>query len=240
VKVCVVTCTGGRPELFALCRRWVERQTHKPDAWIVTTDCSDAPDIPAWATLLRVPPEPKDEMVGPVETAMWALTCALANVPPDHAVVIMEDDDWYSATHVATAVEQLCKHSIAQLGELWRFHLPASRAAKGVPASPDQRQFVPGVASFRHSEIPTICRVIRTPSPWYAGIHFYDADTCVSIKGVGFGLPGRCGATRKHIPDHRKTLRARPDPGHRMFRKKVGPDAASYLSLLQHGPQATA
>lgn len=237
-KVCVVTCTGGRPELFALCRRWVERQTYKPSAWIVTTDLPDTPDIPDWATLVRVPKYPLEVEHIPVGIAMWALFVALRNVPKDHAVVIMEDDDWYSPDHIAKAVCQLREAPIVQLGLLWRFHLPEARAAKGRPGNPDQSHLVPGIASFRHDQIGLVSRTIRAGLTWELPIRFYDGKSCVSIKGVGHGLPGRAGATTKHQRDHRKTKRAEPDPGHAKFRRRLGADAEDYLRLLQHEPSS--
>jgi len=65
-------------------------------------------------------------------------------------------------------------------------------------------------------------------------ISFYSAGTCVSIKGVGHGIEGRAGATTKHRANHPKTLKAKRDAGHAIFRSQVGDDdAQAYLDLMK-------
>lgn len=233
VKVCVVTCTGGRRELFTLCRRWVEHQTVKPDAWVVTDDVGDMRDlVPVHATYVRVPVWPEVYDKHPTPGAVWALANALDAVPKDHAVVIMEDDDYYYPQHIEKAVQQLKLHQIVQLRSAWRCHLPAQRIARELPAENEDPTIVQGLSSFRYESIPHVRDAVSVDPFHKLGIHYYEGDTCVSIKGVGYGLPGRTGATRKHIPKHRKTLIAQPDPDHAMFKVLLGEHADLYLALL--------
>ena len=150
MKTCVVTCTGARWGMFALCKRWVERQTKKPDCWIVSTDTGEPlpPDVEA--THVAIPACPKAIGRLPTGRAMWALHQALEKVPHNHSVVVMEDDDWYSERHVEEAVAQLASHPVIQIDRPWRHFLPVNRFSRGPSASPNfTHKFVPGIASFR-------------------------------------------------------------------------------------------
>ena len=233
MKVCVVTCTGGRPELFALCRKWVERQIRKADAWVVTTDTGEKPAIPDWANFVSVPPLPDTWSHLPCAGAAFALSTALTHLPSGHAVVVMEDDDWYSAEHIRRACIELDRHEIVQLSNLYRWHLPEARYMHGVLGGPTQSLMVPGITSFRSSAIESVRDALQYEPFGKLPIHFYDGGTCVSIKGVGYGLPGRAGATRKHLPHHHKTRKGALDIGLTRFRSMTFPDGESYVHLLR-------
>lgn len=234
MKLCFVTCTGGRPELFALCRRWVERQTLRPDCWVVTTDTGESIDgLPSYAKFHHVPPTTRFSDL-PVAGARRSLDYALAMVPPGHAVVVIEDDDWYGADYAKHMMEALARHPAAQIDRLPRFILPAKKWSMGHTASPDQSRVVPGIFACRPDMIPTFRASLETEPYGRFPIHFFQSTETVSIKGVGFGLPGRTGATTKHQPNHIKTLKANDDPDHKLFRAALGDeDAESYLCLLK-------
>ena len=240
MKVCVVTCTGGRPELFALCRRWVERQTHPIDSWVVVTDNGDVPDLPKEATFSAVPPVSETMASLPCGRPAWALQHALSLVPAGHHVVVMEDDDWYRSDHVGVALRLLRDHAIVQLKHLHRFYLPSHRFQRGFPGAPDQSRLVPGIASFRHEAIASVSEALGHEPFGMLDIHHYCEPTVVSIKGVGWGLPGRSGATTKHRPDHPKVMAAVDDVGDRLFRKFLGDDADHYLRLLTNADRSLA
>lgn len=95
----VITLTGGRPEAFALLRRWIHRQTFSgPVRWIVIDDCWPPTSIgvapPNWAVeTIRVTPHWR-----PGEnTQMRNLKLALSIVGDDELVTFMEDDECYAA-----------------------------------------------------------------------------------------------------------------------------------------------
>jgi hypothetical protein len=42
--VTLLTVTGGRPEAWGLCKRWMAAQTVQPDRWIIVDDVGDVPE----------------------------------------------------------------------------------------------------------------------------------------------------------------------------------------------------
>lgn len=221
MQVCVVTCTGGRPELFALCRKWVERQTKKVDQWLVATDNGDTPEIPTWAKHEHLPAGGPDS----------ALITMLGRVPDDHAVIVMEDDDWYSPVHVETIVKQIdAGHMLSCQRQAMRFHLPAMRCTE----LHEQQGFIQGTVGIHPNYVEAYRKMIERgdlSAPEHESGR-YDEITTIGIKGAGHGLPGRAGFTRSHLPHHRKTTSMLLDPDHRTFRRWLGADADDYLRLL--------
>lgn len=225
MKLTVVTCTGGRPELFALCRRWVERQTMAPTRWLVTTDCGDHPDAPS-ADIVRIPDDFDVAQVGTPSRATRALVYALRLVEPDSAVVIMEDDDWYGPRYIAElmASPRWMSHQLS----MWLYQVP-SRQYVNV----DYPMPVEGMLGFKAGNVSRVIEwILKKPRPPI------DSDPLpmqqlVQIKGAGFGLPGRRGATKKHIPGHHKLKGLHEDLDLSVFRSLLGDDADAYLRLVR-------
>jgi hypothetical protein len=235
MKFAVVTCTGGRPELFLLCKRWVMRQTRQPDLWLV---CSDVPGeteysgLPPYAKWLRTPRRP-EWYTGPgyLDPA-WALTWALEQVPPEHAAVIMEDDDLYFAHHCEILMQHVERGSLISYGdEVWKFNLPLQRWSYRDGCDPTE-----GCVGIHPTAIRRYNEAMRVVPRWDPKDGIYRGHTKVDIKGVGYGLPGRAGATNQHVPTHKKARIMRPDPGNQRFRRFAGADADAYLSLIQKVP----
>ena len=233
MKLTVVTCTGGRPELFALCRKWVLRQTWQPDRWLVTYDTGDAPHAPE-ADVVAIP----KSYPPPSEGHSWAnraLLFALSQVEPGHDVVVMEDDDWYGRRYIEDVLgaARASDFGVAQQRCYRMFHLPSRRYAEcrtdGEHPGPVEGLLV--FTARRHADVQTWVAQLNRP---VLGSVAVDTDQIAQIKGVGFGLPGRTGATRKHITGHRKLRGMLADSDFSLFRSTLGADdAASYLELLR-------
>lgn len=222
----VVTCTGGRPELFALCRRWVLRQTLPPDRWLVTTDCDDLPHAPE-AEVVRIP----DSYVPPpckhMSPALRAITFAMQHIGDDADIVVMEDDDWYGPRYIETLLSapHWCNHQKT----LYQCHLPAEKVLK-IETIEEPCE---GMLAFKKGHRQRVLDwLVSRADGAKLDSRPLDMQQLVQVKGVGFGLPGRTGATRKHVPDHRKVKNMRADPGSTKFRQLLGADADAYLSLL--------
>ena len=242
MKLCVVTCTGRRWESFALCRRWVERQTVRPDRWIVTCDTGEAaPPLPDYASFHQVgaiqpgfdlePPTKKVAKHNRHKAASWALHEALGHVPADHAVVIMEDDDWYAPEHCERILDEINRGAPGAFGwECWRWNLPAEKMFVDSYTKP-----VEGVLGFAPSELTRFRDSLRKTERAVSGYIAYAGFSSVGIKGFGDGLVGRAGATFKHsrawVNQHGEVYK--PDPGLRMFRRLLGEDAEGYIRLLK-------
>lgn len=89
MKLTAITCTTpARSEAFALCKRYMERQTRQPDQWLVMDG-----------------PEPMPSKI----------LSALPSVQGDY-VAFFEDDDWYSPLWLEWAVKQ-AEHGFDLIGE---------------------------------------------------------------------------------------------------------------------------
>ena len=93
MNVTVITPTGNRPEAFALCREYMERQTRQPDQWIVVDDGDEQIKNPTGFNYIRRQGG-EDE-----HTLRFNLQEALTKVTGD-MVLIMEDDDWYHRDYI--------------------------------------------------------------------------------------------------------------------------------------------
>jgi len=204
----VLTCTTGeRPELMALCRRWVAKQT---------------------IVLAHVVYQAK----GPVFTV---LANGLARVPPDSHAIIMEDDDWYHPDHVATLLEWLDNGApLAASPDVRRVNVPAARWNTKVSLTPG-----PGLVGVNGSYLPEYERLVRASNSgdrdaWVRlGLKPECPSTAVGVKGVGFGLPGAPGTTKKHDPRSPIVKSWHEDPGHAKMREWMRDDAQAYLDLLE-------
>ena len=236
MKVCAVTCTGARPELFSLCKKWVARQTLQPDLWIVVTDNGEEiTDLPANAVWHAVEP-----WRGEVKNPDWApnhtLSMALRLVPRGHATIVFEDDDWYSPKHIEKCVAKIKDgHSVVYGAQWVRYHVPLCRwSVKEKPVPGEGRVGIAPSALRRY-------RASLLDRPLYSGCSDgrYPFYSSVGIKGVGYGLPGRTGATPMH---NSSCLIWRHDPNYKIFRKALGQDAEDYIRLvsLPHEPSSTA
>ncbi len=105
-RVTLVTPTRDRPEAFALCARWMSRQTFRgPVQWIIVDD-GDAPaDFNAIRDLdvvrekwevLHVDRDPSKV----VNTLPQNMLAALAQDIRGDVVLVIEDDDWYAPVYV--------------------------------------------------------------------------------------------------------------------------------------------
>jgi len=226
MKVCAVTCTGGRPELFELCKRWVMRQTLPVDYWIVATDNGEKiENLPQFARHIHV-----DRVMGPGPNTDFVpnhtLRNALLMVPDHHCAVVFEDDDWYAPDHVHRCVEHLGNGHEVVYGATWvRYHLPTRCWNTKMRKAPGEGRVCIRSDAVRKYAASLVNR------PLYEGPTDgrYPGFSTVGIKGVGYGLPGRPGASDMH-----KGLKSvNHDPDYAKFRSWLGPDAEAYISLVQ-------
>lgn len=102
MKISLVTPTGGRPEAFALCERWMARQTVKFDQWIVFDDVSPRTAYPQnRVEVLR--PLLKDEWQPGQNTLARNLLLGLQQTTGD-LIFFIEDDDYYPPDYIANTV----------------------------------------------------------------------------------------------------------------------------------------
>src|SRR6185369_16758975 len=98
--ITAITPTADRPEAFALCERWMARQTIKPDQWIV----ADGGQVPVRCTMGQT--HIHDPRPAGAANLAHNLLNAISAVKGE-VVAIVEDDDWYSPKHLETMVRLL-------------------------------------------------------------------------------------------------------------------------------------
>ena len=217
--------------MFALCTKWVQRC--KPDLWIVNSP--KHLNLPTGTVQTCFDPH-AIEGATMTEKIHRTLAKILKYVPADHHVVIMEDDDWYEPMYVKGLTEALsdrielsaCTYDV-------RYNLPArsycyaSHAINGAAA---------GCVAIHSKAISTYAKHLagshgadHTAWQLMRSALVLDIYPRVSIKGVGFGLPGKQGATTKHDPESQKVQGWIPDPHLLKFRELLGTDAHYYEKL---------
>ncbi len=105
-KLVALTCTGDRPEAFALCEKWMTRQRIQPDRWIVVDDgISPTPVSMGQDYMRRIRRETGHTLsLNLVEGLSRCDGCAVA---------FFEDDDWYSPEFLSTTLEKIGDKAIA-------------------------------------------------------------------------------------------------------------------------------
>jgi glycosyltransferase involved in cell wall biosynthesis len=148
--ITVITCTGDRPEAFALLQRWMKNQMMVPKQWIVVDDGIE-PLYPVreYEYIRREPT--KDDYA---HTLCLNFERALENVKYDK-IIVMEDDDWYSPVYIDYMSQLLDKADLVGLGNLI-FYYPSIRKymEKATVKQPAFAQ-----TAFRKNLIPIIKQI---------------------------------------------------------------------------------
>lgn len=229
----LITPTGGRPQAWALCQRWMATQDYDgPVHWIVVDDGPVAQCVSfarAGWELEVIRPEP---LWQPGQnTQARNLLLGLDRVRGTGPVLIIEDDDHYAPTWLSTATAAL-EHADL-VGETraryynvatrhWREHgneTHASLCATGVTGA--------AVGMLRGCcMVPTQFIDIVLWSKYPGPRQLFEGHQVTGIKG----LPGREGIGIGH---HQDFVRASyPDPGAEKLRAWLGGDADVYSQWL--------
>lgn len=106
MKVHLITCTGDRPEAFALCARYVERwREYRSDLhWLIIDDGIEPTACPSWADYHHIK---RLNVQG--HTLALNLSTALANLEAKakDAIFFIEDDDYYGPAFLAGMLARL-------------------------------------------------------------------------------------------------------------------------------------
>ena len=247
MKVCAVTITGGRPDLFRLCRRWVARM--QPDCWVIGIDDDHDNSGYDWHNIgncasevterYRISLPPDEDYLTPTVRVHKLLAATLEEVPKDHHVVIIEDDDWYPRNYIDTAVMRLEDggYELTSSRENWHYQMPLQRWLKyrhAAPVAAAGATAINSVALERYIDIVGSDRHASDHEAWKVLDGDLGMDTHrVSLKGAGYGMPGARGATTKHNPDTLKLRGWNQDTNYLQLRAWLGDDAEEYIKLCQ-------
>lgn len=222
MKLAVLTPTGDRPEAFALCKRYMQRQTLQPDVWFVTDDGVDPSSH--WA--LRLPPWDKP---GTSQHRNMLALLDLAEQSNCDAFVIMEDDDWYGPRYLNRCAALLESHEL--IGEIpARYYNVKTRHWR---IFPNNHHASLCQTAFRRSMIQPMREVVASGQwidmtfwPRYLSRGFlWEGKNVVGIKS----MPGRGGVSNAH----RETASwGHEDPRLEKLREWIGADADLYAEFI--------
>jgi hypothetical protein len=102
MKITAVTCTCDRPEAFALCERYISRQTVKPDQWIVMDDSRQPIKHTMGQDYHYVP-----QFRGTLSMPRKLGTALGGDLIKGDAVIVIEDDDFYRPEWIQFCIEGL-------------------------------------------------------------------------------------------------------------------------------------
>ena len=222
MRVSLLTCTGARPEAFALCEKWVARQTHPIHEWIVVDDCE--PKTKTTMDQIRV--EPRPAWSGDA-TLNRNLIAGLESVTGD-AVAFIEDDDHYAPEYIATMVRLLDMAPLVGEGLVryfnvrFRCYVDCCNAAHASLAGTVCRSwYIPRIVDVIEGLGPETCCDLRV---WRAFEHSVLSLNTKLYTGMK-GLPGRPGIAGGHDAGGICNI---PDPDMTTLRERIGDDASEY------------
>ena len=116
----VITPTGDRHPALKLATKMMNRQTLKPDMWIIVDDGKQDPkldDIDCNYKLIRCKPIEHVSIVRNIRECLY-------NVPSDNCkVVIWEDDDYYPIEYLSYINDKLNEYNFVCSRNLWYYHV---------------------------------------------------------------------------------------------------------------------
>jgi SAM-dependent methyltransferase len=227
----ILTPTGARPEAWALCMRWMARQTYAgPVHWVIVDDGQRPQELPkprdGWTiTLCR----PKPYWTPGRNTQYRNLRAGMAHIVNTRGLVIVEDDDHYApewlervAAELQTADmvgQRLCrKYSLtARRGRELVHPFRASLCATGLKGA--------GIVRLRNTLMGRSLLIDNVL--WKPGVgKLFDGAYVTGIKC----LPGRAGIDSGHRPNFGELA----DPDGALLRRWLGDeDARAYEPMIK-------
>jgi hypothetical protein len=217
VRLICLTCTGERPEAFALCQRWMARQTRQPEEWLIL---SHRDGLPAGiARLLRT-----------------------AQLRDDDLLLFVEDDDWYSPRYLevmAGAASERREAEIIGCNAMNCYHLVERGSLRNVNAAGCSTLSQTAIRG-RRAQWALACAVEDAAA---AGGHDVDGRLWTGAKRLGAesfmvepglyvgmkGMPGRAGYGPFHAERAGKWI---PDPTGEKLVGWIGSDYNHYAEVM--------
>jgi glycosyltransferase involved in cell wall biosynthesis len=228
--VTIITCTGDRPEAFALCLKYIQRQTYTGSLqWIVVDDGVTATEVPSFSreswfvTYLRPESQPEQN------TLARNLLMALPEVLYEK-ILVFEDDDCYAAGYIEAMEKELDESPL--VGEIPSryYHVPTRKYR--IMENHGRASLCQ--TAFRAELIPVLQSICRAYTD-FIDVRFWDhihqkrlvhSNLCVGIKG----LPGRAGIGIGHNPTGPWW---NGDPNLAFLRAWIGDDVELYREFMK-------
>jgi len=244
--ITLITPTRDRPEAFALCEKYMARQTYTgPKQWIVVDDG----DVPAKTTMGQV--HVRRPVSSSPNTLAPNLLEAIKHIDPSsEAIFFFEDDDWYSPVYIEGLLPHLKGREIVGLGchryynvstRQWAIYKNTLHAGLCVTV------IVPSMLDW----LTQSCNgAIAGNDPWvdlrlwcaYSQYPYRKHNSCVlPNSGLSVGIkrmPGRNGLGNGHGIGDPNWFFIDIDKDAELLRDWIGDDAREYLQYgLPHLPR---
>lgn len=223
--ISLITPTGGRPAAFALCEKWMSRQTKRWDRWIVVDDCE--PRTPCTMGQEVICPErvwkPGDD------SQRDNMRLALAAVEPGSDVFIIEDDDYYGPCYLEYMSGWLAKCSVIGIAPTRYYH--ASLRAYHV--FDNLRHASLCQTAFAWEQLPRMVEATKGTREQYIDMMFWGSVERDDLPRIFINLPIAIGIKglpgRRGVVDAHRGKGMKDDPKGEMLRTWIGADADEYL-----------
>jgi hypothetical protein len=232
--ITLITCTGGRPEALALCRKYVMRQTWRgPLQWIVVDDVEPRTVLPDFGLDVDVRVLHPEPSWGYGQNTLARNILAAIPEVKYSCVLFIEDDDWYAPGYLEFMHALLQKNVIVGEAPAHYYHVP-SRRGLVLPNKQHASLCQTGIRSSLLYHLLNVCRATQRPfidvRLWenmpLSGLRADSSLFCVGMKG----LPGRAGIGIGHRPENNSLWRA--DSEGLMLACWVGFDAKEYERFM--------
>lgn len=237
--ITLITPTGGRPEAFALCQKWMAAQTLLPDQWIIVDDgrapLNLADDSSLNIKYIRREPQATD----PKHTLVVNIDTALSYVLGDK-ILFIEDDEYYAPEYVQIISGLLDQYQIVGVGCSKYYHLPTG----GYFQHANTKHASLAQTAFRAAMMPLVraCAARGMEQYWLDDNIWKEVQKSNAIKSYIFkdeqvslycgmkGLPGRAGIGIGHKP---KTYQHQDDEARSTLKEWIPRDYQVYLDILE-------
>lgn len=236
----LITCTGDRPEAFALCEKYVAAQSVKPFQWLVLDDGETPATCTQGQEYYHLPQfRGRGSMTAKLR---WALD---GQYIKGDALLFWEDDDYYHPDYIAWALRNLQRFDL--IGEARNIYYNVERRwwfehgnqyHASLCATACRRSVFPQLQKECFSDDPFVdsrlwanCRLSKMP---------FDPAKHPNVPRMSIGIkamPGRKGYGEGHRPH---ADRAIPDPDLTKLRQLIGPDAAEAYAKFYKAPSVPA
>ena len=226
----VITPTGDRPVPFQLCTHFMQRQTLKPDEWIVVDDGAVPIPMPSDTPFLKYIRRQSTPQKN-VHTLPVQMIEALSSVTTD-IVIMMEDDDWYCADYLEKMIKLFDQYkgvSLIGQGESVYYHIPLKKYM--YVNNRDRASFCQ--TGFRSELIPALTEICKASRDPFIDLKLWRGTKdkflllgeklmCVGMKGLeGRGNQWTIGRKGLHP-------RYKPDYGLELLGELIGEDVLLY------------
>lgn len=236
VDITIITCTGGRPQAFELCKKYMRGQDFQGSVeWVIIDDSSKPMEPftlagkPDWKVIVY--PGPRLWVEG-LNTQRFNMEEALHHVVGNHVFVI-EDDDFYSSRYLSTLSQHLNYVDAVGLANsrYYGLHVPGFKLLNNYAHASLAN------TAFDKKLLPLMQKAVNSGDLYFDIVFWRECrDLGVTLSllantklSVGIkGMPGKSGITGSHRDKDYYV-----DYSSAKLREWVGLEANNYLPYLK-------